>query len=179
MFPWEANHRALERVRQPVAERLRKSVTLIDKWCASPGDDANGAPSPTQRFLEFVLAVRSVDPDRAKILVDYILSECGYAPAIPVVAGDRSLGFLPAAVRSNDLNADWLCSVAVAMSDGRLSAGEAQDAHEKLAAVLSIELPALAALHRHIVAFDDAQEAIRKGPQRAPVTTQLRRLAIA
>lgn len=179
MRPHEINYRVCEGLRKQLAERLGKSQTLIDKQCAVPErDGGNGCTSWTENFLAYLLALRSLDPSRAKLLLDYINGEAGCAPCVAIDATSEpaSLADVALAVR---LAGEWLGVIAEAYRDGVLSSREASEALARLDSLHSVTLPASAALHRFIAADDDRIASTRIGPKPAPRLHVLRRLASA
>lgn len=175
MLPHEANFEALKGIRKTVAGRLGKSASLLDKYTTLAKPDGDGEKSPTQAFVEFVLAVASVDRQRATILLDYVLGECGCLPSICAASSPEPLSFRESG-ESTARFAEYLKVIGQAQAnDGEVTAEEIPSIAAAIESHIAGMGRQLQALRRMARAADEAQFAERIGPKRSPRLIQLRR----
>lgn len=133
-FPWEVNHLACEGIRKGIADRLDRSPSLVDKWCAPPAAfDGNGSLSPTQAFRDLVAAAIAVGGfERGRILLDYILASAGCLPAERIEdCTGATIAVLDIAKSTGEFS-DYLASAGRALGDKMLSITELADLEDQL-----------------------------------------------
>lgn len=174
-FPHEANAVALKGIRKTVADRLGKSLSLLDKYCSEPQPSGDGEVSPTQKFLEFALAIKSVDCERAALLLDYINAELGCLPSMRVEEASEIPNLIDVSESVRNFG-EYLSAIGRAQADGVLTPNEIPD----VAAVMWLHITAVArqfrAMRNVMSETEDGAIRSRIGPKRVvPRYLELRR----
>lgn len=168
-LPHEANFIALKGIRKTVADKLGKSQSLLDKYCASPkSHDGDGEISPTEKFLEFVLAIQRVDDKRAHLLLDYVLAECGCMPVVPAPRASTLPNLLDMS-KSMQAFAKYVEVLAKASTDGVVTADEVPEVAAALWCHASEVMAHFEALHNVMRDYEKGKlVGERIGPKKAP-----------
>jgi len=75
---------AIGRDTSAIAQKIRKSVSLVTKWKEPPVSKENpeysGFTSPLHKIVELIDTITDIDPERAQIIIVWLNLRFGYLP---------------------------------------------------------------------------------------------------